>query len=148
MSGWNYTGQVAAAGASTKEIGLRFIEAFNRRDAEALVALADPRIEFHPTSLAGAERVYRGHDGIRRWVRDLGRSEIQHQVRVREVRELEENRVFVISEVLIDGEVISPSAMLARLTEEGKMIEARAYLTDEQMLKKIGRVPDETTDPH
>lgn len=139
---------MSAAGASTRAVGLRFIEAFNRRDAEALVALADPGIEFHPTSLVGEDRVYQGHDGIRRWIRDLGRSQIKHQVRVREVRVLEEDRLLVISEVVIDGEVISPSAMLARLTEESRIVEARAYLSDEQMLKKIGLVPDEPTDAH
>ena len=67
---------------------------------------------------------------------------------MREVRELEEDRLLVISEVVIDGEVISPSAMLARLTEESRIIEARAYLSDEQMLKKIGLVPDEPIDAH
>lgn len=30
-------------------VGRRFIDAFNRRDAEALIALADPMIDFRPT---------------------------------------------------------------------------------------------------
>lgn len=121
-------------------IGHRFIDAFNRRDAEDLVALADPHIEFHPTPLVGARRVYHGHDGLRRWVAELGTSEIKHQVRVREVRPLDESRFVVLSEVLLDGELVSPSATLARLNETGGIVEARAYLSDEQILTQIGLV--------
>jgi rubredoxin len=132
-----------SAADSLEALGHRFIDGFNRRDAEALVALADPAIEFHPTSLVGEGRIYRGHDGLRRWVGDLDRSAIKHQVRVREVRALDAARFLVLSEVLVDDEVLSSSAMLARLTEDGGIIEARAYLTDEQMLKKVGLVPED-----
>jgi len=59
------------------------------------------------------------------------------------VRALEKIRFHVLSEALIDGEVVFPSAMLTRLSKERRIIEARAYLTDEQMLKKVGPVPEE-----
>ena len=43
---------------------------FNARDVEAFVALCDPGIEFHSV-FAVVEAVYHGHDGVRRWQRDL-----------------------------------------------------------------------------
>lgn len=122
-------------------IGRRFVDAFNRHDAEDLVALADPHIEFRPTSLVGTSRIYRGHDGLRQWVQELDTAQIQHQARVREVRILDESRFLILSEVLLDGELVSPSAMLSRLADAGGIIEAHAYLTDEQMLTQIGLVP-------
>ncbi len=119
-------------------VGYRFIEAFNRRDAGALLALVDPEIEFSPTSLVGTRRTYRGHDGMCRWVNELRESAIEHRVRVREVRALDDARFVVLSEVLLGGETISPSAMLARVSPDGLIVEAHAYLTDEQMLVQLG----------
>jgi hypothetical protein len=124
-----------------ERIGRRFVDAFNRRDVDELVALADPDIEFHPTSIVGARRVYRGHDGLRRWATELGIAEIGHEVRVREVRQLDESRFLLLCEVLVDGELVTPSAMLARLTEAGRIVEAHAYLTDEETLTQVGIVP-------
>jgi ketosteroid isomerase-like protein len=46
-------------------------EAATRRDPDALVAVCASDIEFEP-SMAGLEvDVYRGHDGIRKWMDDL-----------------------------------------------------------------------------
>jgi hypothetical protein len=133
----------ASAQDSMASIGLRFIDAFNRRDAEQLVALADPDIYFYPTELVGARRVYRGHDGLRRWVADLEASEIDHRVRLREVRALDESHFLVLSEVVMDGESVSPSAMLASLGDTGGILQAHAYLSDEQMLARLGLLGQE-----
>jgi hypothetical protein len=124
-----------------EEIAQSFIDAFNRRDAEALVALADPAIDFHPTQLSGQRGGYRGHEGLRRWVEDLLAATVQHQVRVREVRVLDERRFLILSEVLVEDEVRSPSAMLTQLNETGLIAEARAFLSDEEMLREIGLLP-------
>ncbi len=123
---------------SVEAIGERFVEAFNRRDAEGLVALCDPEIVFHPTVLVGDRRNYRGHDGMRRWVAELETSESKHQVRVREARALDDGFA-LLTEVLLDGVVVSPSAMTARLGDSGR-IEARAYLSDEETLERLGRL--------
>jgi ketosteroid isomerase-like protein len=132
--------------ASMTAIGHRFIDAFNRRDAQALIDLCDPQIEFHPTSLVGQRTVYRGHDGLRQWVSELHDAMIQHQVRVLDVRALDDRRLVVLSEVLVDGELLSPSAMVATLDQTGKITEARAYLSDRRLLERLGLVPDAPTD--
>jgi hypothetical protein len=128
-----------------ERIGRAFIAAFNRRDADALVRLCDPAIDFHPTPLVGSHRVYRGHAGLAQWVRDLHESPINHRVRVRKVLELDESRFLLLSEVLVDGEVVSPSALLARLGEDGLIVEAHAYLSDEEILAQLGLAAHETS---
>jgi hypothetical protein len=130
---------MAHAGAMSI-IAQQFVDAFNRRDADDLVALVDPAFEWHPSVLARGPRTYQGHAGLRQWVDDLARAPVHHQARVREVQVLDENRFLVLSEVLVDGEPMSPGAMLARLGEDGKLLEARAYLTDEPMLRRTGIV--------
>jgi ketosteroid isomerase-like protein len=49
----------------------RWVEAFNARDIEALIALCDPDIEFHSAFAAVGGAIYHGHDGLRKWHRDL-----------------------------------------------------------------------------
>jgi ketosteroid isomerase-like protein len=46
----------------------RAVEAFNRRDVQGLVALCDPKIELRS---AVTTTLYHGHEGVRRWNRDL-----------------------------------------------------------------------------
>jgi hypothetical protein len=48
-----------------------WIRLFNTRDIEALIALCDPVIEFHSVFAAVGGAVYHGHDGLRKWHRDL-----------------------------------------------------------------------------
>jgi ketosteroid isomerase-like protein len=119
----------------------RFIDAFNRRDADAFLALMDASVEFHPTALVGTRRRYDGHEGVRRWLGEVESSQMKHRVRAREVRPTEDGFV-LLSEVLLDGKLVSPSAMIARLGADGKIVEARAFLTDEELLVHLGVIED------
>jgi hypothetical protein len=135
---------VAASGISFDLIARRFIDAFNRRDAEGLIALSDPAIEFHPTSLVGSKQRYDGHAGLRRWVVELERSGVEHQVQVREVRPREDGFV-ILADVLIDGAAVTPGAMVARLNEQHQILEAHVFLTDAELLAHIGVMPGDST---
>jgi ketosteroid isomerase-like protein len=49
------------------------IEAIERQDLTRLIELTDPDVEWHAFfAQLGEGGVYRGHDGMRRYVRDLG----------------------------------------------------------------------------
>jgi len=51
---------------------LAVMETLGRRDAEALIALADPEVEWHSFFAVGQEGgVYRGHEGTRQYLSDL-----------------------------------------------------------------------------
>lgn len=123
-----------------EELARRFIDGFNRRDADALVALCHSQVEFLPTILVGQRAVYHGHDGLRRWVEDLRAGGAAHEVRVRKVRVLAPDRFAVLTEVLLDGELLSPSAMIGKL-EDGLIVHAKAYLSDERTLIRVGVLP-------
>ena len=64
------TGEDVAAGP--RALVQRMFEAFAARDADALTGLMDPEIEFFgPTATVVNEgKAYRGHDGIRRYLKD------------------------------------------------------------------------------
>jgi ketosteroid isomerase-like protein len=46
------------------------LDAFNRRDLDAFVALADPAVELIPFNLEMEGGVYRGHEGVRSFFAD------------------------------------------------------------------------------
>ena len=49
------------------------IEAFNRRDVDAMLRWNDPDVVYQTAiaSMEGEEGVYHGHEGVRQWNRDL-----------------------------------------------------------------------------
>jgi ketosteroid isomerase-like protein len=49
----------------------RSVAAFNTRDVEAFVAFCDPRIELHSAVTVPGGGAYYGHEGVRKWYRDL-----------------------------------------------------------------------------
>jgi ketosteroid isomerase-like protein len=53
------------------ELTRRWYEAWNARDAEAMIAFCDPSVEYHSTFAAVSGAVYHGHDGVRSYQRDM-----------------------------------------------------------------------------
>jgi hypothetical protein len=53
------------------ELHRRMVEAFNARDLESYIAYFDPSIELHSAFAAVGGAIYHGHDGLRKWHRDL-----------------------------------------------------------------------------
>jgi ketosteroid isomerase-like protein len=53
------------------EANRRLLAAYNARDIAGMLGYFDPGIELHSAFAAVEGAVYRGHDGIRRWHRDL-----------------------------------------------------------------------------
>jgi hypothetical protein len=48
-----------------------WLEAWNAQGAEPKLAICDPDIEVHAVTLGIEGRLYRGHDGLRQWMRDI-----------------------------------------------------------------------------
>jgi SnoaL-like protein len=52
------------------ELHYRFVDAFNRRSLDAVLALTDTEVEAVPL-MASLEGSFQGHDGVRRWWQNL-----------------------------------------------------------------------------
>jgi hypothetical protein len=142
LCGVSYTQPWMAKGPSPEWIARRFCDAFNDRDAEALVALADPEVRYYPTALVGGGRGYEGHDGLRQWVAELRESGIEHRGRVRTVRQTADG-FLLLSDVLLDDRMIATAAMLTVLNDRSAIVEARVLFTDAELLERLGTGPDE-----
>jgi 3-oxoadipate enol-lactonase len=117
------------------------MEAVARQDLARLIELTDPDVEWHSFLAQLGEGVYRGHDGIRRYVRDLSdaweflRTDIDDVLTVGDV-------VVVVGRLRYRGkgsgvETESPAGYVAKF-REGRMIYMRAFREPEQSLLALG----------
>lgn len=122
------------------EIGRRWVDAITRRDADALMAITDPDIAFYPTKVICNRGLYRGHEGLRQWIADTATAHLPIIEQITDVRSGHAGHVVALGHVVIRGKPMSPFSLLMSL-RAGKVAEARAYLSDEAQLQRIGRLP-------
>ena len=77
------------------ELAYQASDAFNRRDLDALLALMDADVEY-VSALVAIEGGYHGHDGIRRWWKNLLDTFPDFIIEVVEVRDLGDLSVAVL----------------------------------------------------
>jgi ketosteroid isomerase-like protein len=81
----------------TVELAHRAYGAFNRRDLDAFLAFLDPEVEFTARTVEiGGDPSLRGHDGIRKWWRDLFAVFPDYKVEVLEVRDLGDSAIVAL----------------------------------------------------
>jgi ketosteroid isomerase-like protein len=69
----------------------RAIKAYNRRDIDAFLEEIDPEIELQGALQALLENeatVYRGHEGVRQWIRDIDEALANISLELPEIRDL------------------------------------------------------------
>jgi len=122
----------------------RGVDAYNRRDAEALLTDLDPDIEWHPAilvGLGGDRAVYRGHQGVRELLRDTDETLAEIHVEFSEVRDLGD-RIFAVGRVRTRGKTSGAVAEsdVGYLADyrKGKAIRIRTYLDPEEALEAAG----------
>jgi ketosteroid isomerase-like protein len=129
------------------ELHRRALVAFNARDIEAFIATADPQIEAHSVFAAvGGMTVYHGHDGMRKWHRDL------EDAWGDEIRVAPEAYFDCGEHTLVFGvmhgrgresgvEVAAPYAAVLRW-REGRFVYWKAYAHKEDALRDLGVTED------
>ena len=122
----------------------RAVEAYNRRDVEALVADAHPDIEWRPAilmKLSGKDTVYRGHDGVRQLMRDIDDTLAEIHVEFPEVRDLGD-QVLAVGRIQTRGKAsgIATEAPVGYVADfrDGKFVRVRTYLNPGEALEAAG----------
>jgi ketosteroid isomerase-like protein len=126
------------------EVFKRAFGAINRRDAEALVSELDPEVEWHGAilmAMGGQRIVYRGHTGVREWLRDLYETLSEFRAEYPDIRDLGD-RTVGIGHVYGRGkasgvEIESPHATVVEF-RSGKGIRIRTYLDPREALETAG----------
>ena len=122
------------------EVVRRAYEAFKAFDAEALIAVADPDIEFG-TSAAAPGGTYRGHTGIRRYMKELeGAFGDRWEAEIERVADAGKDRVILLVRIFGEGKAGEPLELhLAHVWElrRGKLLRGTVYLDPETALAEV-----------
>lgn len=123
------------------ELVQRAVDAFNRRDLEAFLALVDPAVRFTPYVVA-VEGRYAGHDGIRRWWHELLEVYPDWHVDLVRVRDLGARTLSVLQLGGHGGESGTPVDQtlfqLAEWSGEGRMIRVSHHASEAEALEAAG----------
>ena len=122
----------------------RAFDAINRRDAEALLSELDPEVEWHAAillAMGGKRTVYRGHEGVREWLRDLYETLSEFQAEYPEIRDLGDRTVAIgivrgrgrASEAQIE----SPHGTVTEF-KNGKGIRIQTFLDPKDAFEAVG----------
>ena len=127
------------------EIVRQAFEAFGRRDAAALLRLCSDEIVFEPVTarLAGDERPYVGHEGLRRYLDDVGR--VWQDLRPEPTHFFEGDDGVVVATGRVYawgiGRVIdAPAGWVWRL-DDGVIVHGRVFETARGALEAVGLAP-------
>jgi ketosteroid isomerase-like protein len=124
-----------------EQVVSRWVDAFNRRDLDGMLACLGAEVLFHPLRLSGPAASYHGHDGAREWFAQLRRLRHEHRVVLSEARAVGEDQVIAVGSLGLAGEPdIGPFCGLHRLAG-GRIVAAHHYLTDPDMIEYLGLVP-------
>jgi ketosteroid isomerase-like protein len=135
------------------ELTRRIYQALSSGDAGALVALCDPSIEIHSVFAAVGGAIYHGHDGARRWQRDLQETfGGEFRVEIESYFDIDE-RTMVVGKLRGRGgqsgaDVAMPAAGVARW-REGLCVSHKGYASKDDALGDLGVSEDglERIDP-
>jgi ketosteroid isomerase-like protein len=128
------------------ELNRRAIEAYNAGDVDAFIAYADPSVEFH-AAFAAVGGVYHGHDGLRRFFRDIADA-------WGDENSLEPEAYFDLGERTLafyvlhargrrsGAEVATPIAHVLTW-REGLVVYGKSYIHREDALSELGLTEDE-----
>jgi ketosteroid isomerase-like protein len=121
----------------------RAVEAGNRRDWDAVLEELDPEVEWRPGllgSLEGTPTVYRGHEGVLEWLRDVA-GVLEIQTEFSEIRDLGD-RVVAIGHIRTRGEAsgAETESPIAYVTEykNGKATRIQTFLDPKDALEAAG----------
>lgn len=126
----------------------RAVEAYNRRDVQAVLDELDPEVEWHPglwpglpALLGGEAAVGRGHEGARKLLGDVYDAFAELHLELSEVRDLGAD-VLAIGRLYLQGRESGVEAELpwAYVVEyrNGKALVIHTYLDPEKALEAAG----------
>jgi ketosteroid isomerase-like protein len=127
--------------ATNVDLARRAFEAFGERDLAAVLELMHEEVEFLPAtaSLTTGGEPYRGHDGIARYLEDVGRVWKELRVYPSDYRDLGDC-VVALGRIHARGGgtiIDRPTGWVWRM-RDGKIVWGRVYSTQEDALRAVG----------
>ena len=124
------------------EIVRQSLEAYASGAVEEMLAYVDPEGELHSAIIGGAEaKVFRGHDGFRRWLAETRESFDELSTELTEYRDLGD-RIVAFGHIHARGrgsglEIDSPTGWVFTV-RRGKVVRAEGFLSRSETLEAAG----------
>lgn len=131
----------SAVAQRSEVIVLRWVEAFNARDVDGMLACLAENIEFRPLRLSGVSGCYRGHDGVREWFTQLRRWRQDHPITVYETRAVGAVHILATGSIRLHGEAEIGSFCAVNRIDDALIAAAHHYLSDAEMIERLGLIP-------
>jgi ketosteroid isomerase-like protein len=120
---------------STGAVVQKALRHFASRDYDAFLEVLHPDVEWHPSSSVvapGATMLptYRGHAGIRRWLKTIDEAFEEYAPEAREIEDLGDDRALVSAMVTIrrpGGQRTTSQVVWIATSEDGKLRRMRSY---------------------
>lgn len=127
--------------AFAQRVACRWIDALNRRDAEALAAQCAARVRFTPTIDHG-RRTYVGRDEVRGWVArvsscEVRRSSPRSHIEIRSARAIGPDSVLVGGHVCVDRTRVNPFVALLVVDADELVVSAHAFFSGEDAVDRL-----------
>jgi ketosteroid isomerase-like protein len=133
---------VSTISSQNVEIIRSLVEHFNAGDRTVPTELLAPNFEFETpfSSVSGAP--YRGHAGLREWLRELDEQFSEWENRVDDIREVGDS-VIIIGSLHVRGRVSGlefdqPATWVGHFGTDHRLTRARIYLDPAEALKAVG----------
>jgi ketosteroid isomerase-like protein len=132
------------------ELGRRYLEGDRQPLKSAVADLFAPDVEVVPSSALASGTVgpYKGHDGIRRWMADIGQTWDQFETRDEHWLEVPPDRVVVLGTIVAGRPAQHGYAVKVGwiwTVSDGRVIGMHSYETYARALDEAG-VPEEISD--
>ena len=125
------------AEGSPEELVARWIDAWNWREVDVLLELADPGIVLQPLRLRGLNEAYHGHEGVRAWMETIRSEDHDHRLSPQSLKALDSRRILAVGTVRIGPDVTSPFSGLYE-HRDGRIAFMSHYFTPPSVLESIG----------
>jgi SnoaL-like domain len=116
----------------------QWIESFNDRNLEGLLACMNADVRFYPLRLSGFDRFYHGHDGVCSWFRRMEQLGYAHRIALHNVRAGPDGEVVAIGELRLDEGSDAARFWARDQVVDGQIVVSHHYLTDPDIFDDIG----------
>ncbi|MGH2963816.1 MAG: nuclear transport factor 2 family protein [Solirubrobacterales bacterium] len=123
------------------ELSLLAVDAWDRRDVEAMIGFLDPEFVWHPAlGITEGPSTYRGHAGVRRYFEDLAEFSDQSHSEYPEVHDLGDQVLGLgrFSMRFASGVELDQGVAFLLTWRNGKCVEARTWLSYAEALEAAG----------
>jgi ketosteroid isomerase-like protein len=125
----------------------RWMDAFNASDVEAMLTCLDPHVDLQPLRLYGLDGAYHGHDGIRAWFAQLRQLGHQHRIVITDIHTAGVGNVLATGALTTANQADVASFCGLHQLADGMIVAAHHYISDPDMLERLGLLAGATRSP-